>query len=255
MDHHLDLVSSHFLSGSSFTWILDDELCSWILIRKLMMEQISRQKTHYFFDNISLETRSILQGAGKRCRWPRHKIPRTDQNSICAQVANGNDVGWACRRSITALPCFQEKNNIVPPQIDAQIIVDTTFAINRNPAWDKRLDFDVDDLTAGDSRETQAPPFCTHGEMIEGCEQVQKPQFWWLEWFICLRIQAAEVTPFRKILQLTKQKLTIIFRKISMPWRSFQQVTLPRKTKYCFLIGHMDLSSEAGSGVCHKVPF
>ncbi|KAH6693395.1 P-loop containing nucleoside triphosphate hydrolase protein [Leptodontidium sp. MPI-SDFR-AT-0119] len=47
-------------------------------------------------------------------------------------------------------------------EIDAQIIVDTTFAINRNPQWNQDMDYSSFSLTEGDSRETQAPPYCTH---------------------------------------------------------------------------------------------
>ncbi|CZS94021.1 uncharacterized protein RAG0_04060 [Rhynchosporium agropyri] len=54
-------------------------------------------------------------------------------------------------------------------EIDGQIIVDMTLAINRNTHWQPHLDFDEADLSEGDKRETQAEPFCTHLKYDEGC--------------------------------------------------------------------------------------
>lgn len=66
------------------------------------------------------------------------------------------------------------KNSIIfkISQVDAQVIVDMTSAINKNAQWHEAsedLDFDKSRLTAADKRETQLPPFCMHGKYSEGC--------------------------------------------------------------------------------------
>jgi hypothetical protein len=66
-------------------------------------------------------------------------------------------------------PHLENLRLLNPEQIDAQIIVDMTFAINKNPKWHQNLDFDESKLTQADQRETQLAPFCMHSKHNEGC--------------------------------------------------------------------------------------
>ncbi|KAN0108850.1 hypothetical protein V8E51_008592 [Hyaloscypha variabilis] len=55
-------------------------------------------------------------------------------------------------------------------EIDAQVIVDMTLAINKNPEWNPELKISESDLTQADHRETHIPTFCHHHPKYnEGC--------------------------------------------------------------------------------------
>jgi hypothetical protein len=66
-------------------------------------------------------------------------------------------------------PHLKNLRYLNPPKIDAQIIVDMAFAINKNPKWHQNLDFDESKLTQADQRETQLATFCLHLKYNEGC--------------------------------------------------------------------------------------
>lgn len=54
--------------------------------------------------------------------------------------------------------------------MDAQVIVDMTLAINKNPDWNADLKINESDLTQSDKRETIFPVFCRHPPRYnEGC--------------------------------------------------------------------------------------
>lgn len=55
-----------------------------------------------------------------------------------------------------------------PQQLDTQVIVDVTLAINNEPDWQLGDKVSVEDFTKSDERETQIPPVCIHGSTIEG---------------------------------------------------------------------------------------
>lgn len=53
--------------------------------------------------------------------------------------------------------------------IDAQVVVDMTLAINTNPIWRPTPKISEDDLTRADKRETISPTSCIHQRSSEGC--------------------------------------------------------------------------------------
>lgn len=55
-----------------------------------------------------------------------------------------------------------------PQQLDTQVIVDVTLAINNEPDWQLTSRVSVEDFTNCDERETQIPPVCRHGRDYEG---------------------------------------------------------------------------------------
>ncbi|KAG8162771.1 hypothetical protein KVR01_007249 [Diaporthe batatas] len=55
-----------------------------------------------------------------------------------------------------------------PQQLDAQVIVDVTLAMNQEPDWQLRSKVSLDDFTQIDERETIMPPFCHHSIEAEG---------------------------------------------------------------------------------------
>lgn len=76
--------------------------------------------------------------------------------------------------SLTRVPflhrMFRGKTIDEPPQqLDTQVIVDVTLAINNEPDWELGDKVRVEDFTQTDDRETQVPPFCHHGIYDEAC--------------------------------------------------------------------------------------
>lgn len=55
-----------------------------------------------------------------------------------------------------------------PQQLDTQVIVDVTLAINNEPDWQLDRGVSVEDFTKFDERETKMPSFCYHGMHQEG---------------------------------------------------------------------------------------
>lgn len=55
-----------------------------------------------------------------------------------------------------------------PQQLDTQVIVDVTLAINNEPDWQVGSKVSVEDFTKSDERETRMPAFCYHGIQYEG---------------------------------------------------------------------------------------
>lgn len=55
-----------------------------------------------------------------------------------------------------------------PQQLDTQVIVDVTLAINNESDWQVGGRVSVEDFTKFDERETQMPSFCQHGAEYEG---------------------------------------------------------------------------------------
>ncbi|KAI3391129.1 hypothetical protein diail_7926 [Diaporthe ilicicola] len=55
-----------------------------------------------------------------------------------------------------------------PQQLDTQVIVDVTLAINNEPDWQLRSRVTAEDFTKGDERETRMPAVCRHGPLSEG---------------------------------------------------------------------------------------
>ncbi|KAL2286014.1 hypothetical protein FJTKL_07262 [Diaporthe vaccinii] len=55
-----------------------------------------------------------------------------------------------------------------PQQLDTQVIVDVTLAINNEPDWQLGSKVSVEDFTKCDERETRMPAFCYHGSVHEG---------------------------------------------------------------------------------------
>lgn len=55
-----------------------------------------------------------------------------------------------------------------PQQLDTQVIVDGTLAINNEPDWRLGNRVSVEDFTKFDERETRMPAFCHHGAEFEG---------------------------------------------------------------------------------------
>ncbi|KAJ0122199.1 hypothetical protein J7T55_002711 [Diaporthe amygdali] len=75
--------------------------------------------------------------------------------------------------SLTRLPfshhMFRGRTIDEPPQqLDTQVIVDVTLAINNEPDWQLGSRVSVEDFTQIDERETHMPPFCHHGTHNEG---------------------------------------------------------------------------------------
>lgn len=56
-----------------------------------------------------------------------------------------------------------------PHEVDGQVIVDASMALNFNFQWKPGPLFTEDDLTLHDKRETQMPPYCNHSRVNEGC--------------------------------------------------------------------------------------
>ncbi|KAI0157023.1 hypothetical protein GGR57DRAFT_501403 [Xylariaceae sp. FL1272] len=57
-----------------------------------------------------------------------------------------------------------------PHDIDAQVIVDMSMALNVTPQWRPSTDkITQDSFTAGDQRETQMSPWCWHSKFYEAC--------------------------------------------------------------------------------------
>lgn len=76
--------------------------------------------------------------------------------------------------SLTSVPfshhMFRGRTIDEPPQqLDTQVIVDVTLAINNEPNWQLGSKVSVEDFTDIDERETQIPSFCHHGAEEEGC--------------------------------------------------------------------------------------
>lgn len=64
---------------------------------------------------------------------------------------------------------FRGKTRDEPPQqLDAQVIVDVTLAINQEPDWQLGSRVSFEDFTQIDERETQMAPFCHHPREYEG---------------------------------------------------------------------------------------
>lgn len=55
-----------------------------------------------------------------------------------------------------------------PQQLDTQVIVDVTLAINNEPEWQLDSRVSVESFTKSDQRETKMPSFCYHGIQYEG---------------------------------------------------------------------------------------
>lgn len=55
-----------------------------------------------------------------------------------------------------------------PQQLDTQVIVDVTLAINNEPEWQLGSRVSIEDFTEFDERETHMPPFCPDGVQYEG---------------------------------------------------------------------------------------
>jgi hypothetical protein len=53
--------------------------------------------------------------------------------------------------------------------MDAQVVIDMTLAININPIWRPKTEISEDDLTEPDGRETRSPTSCKHMRGTEGC--------------------------------------------------------------------------------------
>lgn len=75
--------------------------------------------------------------------------------------------------SLTRVPfshhMFRGKTIDEPPQqLDTQVIVDVTLAINSEPDWQLRSRVSVEDFTKFDERETRMPAVCHHGPEWEG---------------------------------------------------------------------------------------
>lgn len=55
-----------------------------------------------------------------------------------------------------------------PQQLEAQVVVDVTLAINQEPDWQLGNRVSLEDFTQVDERETQMAPFCHHPRESEG---------------------------------------------------------------------------------------
>jgi hypothetical protein len=65
---------------------------------------------------------------------------------------------------------FKGKTLDEPPQeLDAQVIVDATLAVNTNAEWRLTGRVTEEDLCGDELRETHMAPFCEHGSRQEGC--------------------------------------------------------------------------------------
>ncbi|KAJ9156114.1 AAA family ATPase [Pleurostoma richardsiae] len=56
-----------------------------------------------------------------------------------------------------------------PQELEAQVIVDVTLAVNAEESWRLTRSITEEDLTENDPRETQIPPSCEHDVYDEGC--------------------------------------------------------------------------------------
>jgi len=75
--------------------------------------------------------------------------------------------------SLTRVPfshnMFRGRTRDEPPQqLDAQVIVDVTLAVNQEPDWQLGDRVSVEDFTEIDERETHMQPFCHHHAYLEG---------------------------------------------------------------------------------------
>lgn len=76
--------------------------------------------------------------------------------------------------SLTSIPfshhMFRGRTIDEPPQqLDTQVIVDVTLAINNEPEWKLGSRVSAEDFTQADNRETMIPPVCHHDAYQEGC--------------------------------------------------------------------------------------
>ncbi|KAK3318705.1 hypothetical protein B0H66DRAFT_248120 [Apodospora peruviana] len=77
-----------------------------------------------------------------------------------------------CHRVLTGETLDEPSHNV-----DGQVIVDVSLAVNNMVEWRPKTNIAEDELTLGDERETHEPSYCSHDRSLEGCcgaDRIQK---------------------------------------------------------------------------------